>query len=138
MPDLKISGAGMAPGRLAEQKVPAVRLAEILMRSDGNNPGWVNRFMAAIVVVADVGKIHRLRNTRYLVDIAQETIQIGVIADTAFVALKVGYVDRVETHEGSPQTNIGLGQLAARQIAMLAQNLLRRSSEVNTASTASS
>ena len=102
-----------------------MRLGEILLRTDGDNPGWVNRFMAAIVVVADVGKIHRLRNTRHLVDIAQETIKIGVVADTAFVALKVGHVDRVETHEGCPQTNIGLGQLATRQIAMLAQNLFQ-------------
>jgi hypothetical protein len=47
----------MAPGRLAEQTIPAVRLAEILLRSDGDNPGWVYRFMAAIVVVADVGKL---------------------------------------------------------------------------------
>ena len=99
----------MAPGRLAEQTIPAVRLAEILMRSDGDNPGWVYRFMAAIVVVADVGKTHCFRNARYLVDIAQETIQIGVIADTAFVALKVGHVDRVETHEGkyAGSENIG-------------------------------
>jgi hypothetical protein len=136
--DLKILGAGNGARQVSGTKIAAVRFVEILLRADGDNPGWVNRFMAAVVVVADMGKTHRFRNARHLVDIAQETIQIEVIADAAFVALKVGHIDRVETHQGGPQTNIGFRQLATRQIAMLAQDLFQALQRVNTASTASS
>nr|VUD34641.1 Uncharacterised protein [Raoultella sp. NCTC 9187] len=63
--------------------------------------------MAAVVVVANMAKIDGLGNARHLIDIAQEAVQIWVIADAPLVALKVGDIHRVEAHEGGPQTNIG-------------------------------
>ena len=76
-------------------------------------------------MVANMGKIHRFRDARHLVDIAQEAIKIEIIADAAFVAFKVGHIHRVETNQGGPQTNIGLRQLVTGQEAVLAKDLFQ-------------
>ena len=36
--------------------------------------------MAAVIVVTNMRKTHRLRDTRHLVDVAQETVEIEIIA----------------------------------------------------------
>ncbi len=115
----------MAPNGLAEAKIAAVRFVKILLRADGDNPGWVDRLMATVVMVANMGKIHRFRHARHLVDIAQEAIKIEIIADAAFVAFKVGHIHRVETNQGGPQTNIGLRQLVTGQEAVLTKDLFQ-------------
>lgn len=115
----------IAPNCLAETKIAAVRFVKILLRTNGDNPGRVDGFMATVVMVADMGEVHRFRNARHLVDIAQEAIQVEVIADAAFVAFKVGHVHRIETNQGGPQANISFRQLVTRQETMLAKDLLQ-------------
>ncbi len=63
--------------------------------------------MAAVIVVTDMRKTHRLGDTRHLVDVAQETVQIEVIADAPFIAFKMGHIYRVEAYQRCPQANVG-------------------------------
>jgi hypothetical protein len=58
--------------------------------------------VVAIVVGADMTKIDRFSNARHLVDITQEPIQVQIVADTMFIALKVGDVDRIKTDQRGP------------------------------------
>lgn len=44
--------------------------------------------MATEIVVMDMFKINGFSNARNLIDIAQETIQIRVVADSVFVAFE--------------------------------------------------
>ena len=82
---------------------------EVLPRSDRNNAGRVNGFVATEVVIADVIEIDGLRNAWHLVDITQKTVQIQVVTDAVFVALEVGDINRIKTYQRGPQANIGLG-----------------------------
>lgn len=79
---------------------------EILLRAHGDDPRRVDGFVAAIIVIADMREIHRFRNPRHLVDIAQETVQVEIVADTALIAFKVGDIHRVETNQRCPQADI--------------------------------
>lgn len=81
--------------------------------------------MAAEIVGANMVKIDRLRNPRHLVDVAQETVQVQVVADAMFVALEVGDIHRIKADQRGPQADVRLRQAVARQIAMLAEDLLQ-------------
>lgn len=70
-------------------------------------------------------KIDRFGNSRHLVDVAQETIQVQIIADAVFVTLKVGDIDRIKANQRRPQADIRFRQTIARQIAVLAEDLLQ-------------
>lgn len=94
--------------------------------------------MAAIVVSADVTKIDGFGDTVHLINIAQETVEIQVIADAVLIAFKVGDIHRIEAHQRSPQADIGFCERIARQIAVLSQDLFQRSSDSKTFATASS
>ena len=65
--------------------------------------------MAAEVMITDVIEIDCFGNYRHLVDIAQETIQIQVIADAVLITLEVGHIHWIKTHQRGPQANIGFG-----------------------------
>ncbi len=123
---------------LAEALVAAVRLVQILRRPDGNDAVRVDGGVAAVVVVANVRQADRLGDARHLVDVAQETVQVQVVADAVFVALEVGDVHRIEAHQRGPQTQIGFGQPIAGQVAVLPGICSRRSSALKTPLTASS
>ena len=101
-----------------------MRFVQILPWTNGDNTRWVDGFMAAVIVGADVVKIDRFGNPRHLVDVAQETIQVHIIADAMLIAFKVGDIDRIETYQRCPQTNIGFCQSIAGEVAMLAKDLL--------------
>ncbi len=98
---------------------------QILPRPDGDNTRRVNGFVAAEIVGADMVKIDRFGNSRHLVDVAQETIQVQIIADAVFVTLKVGDIDRIKANQRRPQADIRFRQTIARQIAVLAEDLLQ-------------
>lgn len=87
----------LAPDRSTEALIATVRFVEILLRPNGNNTGRVNGFMAAVIVVTDMRKTHRLGDTLHLVDVAQETVQIEVITDAPFIAV---------TYTGSKRTSV--------------------------------
>lgn len=65
--------------------------------------------MAAEVVITDVIKIDSFGNPRHLVDIAQEAVQIQVIADAVLITFEVGDIHRIKTHQRGSQANIGFG-----------------------------
>ena len=98
---------------------------QILPRPDGDNTRRVNGFVAAEIVGADMVKIDRFGNSRHLVDVAQETIQVQIIADAVFVTLKVGDIDRIKANQRRPQADIRFRQTIARQVAVLAEDLLQ-------------
>jgi len=102
-----------------------VRFIQILPWPNGDDARWVNRLVAAEIVGADMVEVDRFGDTRHLVDIAQETIQVQIIADAVFITLKVGDVHRIKTHQRRPQADISFRQLVARQVAMLAEDLLQ-------------
>lgn len=130
--------AGRQGISLAEALVTAVRLVQILRRPDGNDAVRVDGGVAAVVVVANVRQADRLGDARHLVDVAQETVQVQVVADAVFVALEVGDVHRIEANQRGPQTQIGFGQPIAGQVAVLPRDLPVRSSALKTPLTASS
>ncbi len=68
----ELLGAITGADRSTEALIATVRFVEILLRPNGNNTGRVNGFMAAVIVVTDMRKTHRLGDTRHLVDVAQE------------------------------------------------------------------
>lgn len=65
--------------------------------------------MAAEVMITDVIEIDSFGDPRHLVDIAQEAIQIQVIADAVLITLEVGHIHWIKTHQRSLQANIGFG-----------------------------
>ena len=82
---------------------------EVLPRPNRNNAGWVNGFVATEVVIADMIEIDGFRNTRHLVDITQETVQVQIVANPVFVALEMGDIHGIKAYQRGPQANVGLG-----------------------------
>lgn len=115
-----------------------MRFIQILPRTDGDNTRRVDGLVAAEIVGANMVEVDRLRDARHLVDVAQETMQVQVVADAVLVALKVGDIDRIKANQRGPQANVRFRQAIARQVAMLAQICSVRSSDSNTFPTASS
>ena len=64
--------------------------------------------MAAEVMITDVIEIDCFGNSRHLVDITQEAIQIKVIADAVLITLEVGHIHWIKTDQRGPQVNSGL------------------------------
>ena len=98
---------------------------QVLPRADGDNTRRVDGLVAAEIVGANMVEVDRVGNTRHLVDVAQKTMQVQVVADAVLVALKVGDIDRIEANQRGPQANVRFRQAIARQVAMLAQDLLQ-------------
>ena len=65
--------------------------------------------MAAEVMITDVIEIDSFGDPRHLVDIAQKTVQIQVIADAVLITLEVGHIHGIKTDQRGPQANIGFG-----------------------------
>ncbi len=57
--------------------------------------------MATEIVVTNMVKINGFSNARYLIDIAQETVQIQVVADSVFVAFEMSHVNRIKAYRSS-------------------------------------
>ena len=65
--------------------------------------------MAAEVMITDMIEIDCFGDPRHLVDIAQKTVQIQVIADAVLITLEVGHIHWIKTDQRGPQANIGFG-----------------------------
>ena len=87
---------------------------QILPRTNGDNARWVDGLMTAEIVGANMVKIDRLRNTRHLIDVAQKTVQVQIIADAMLVALEVGDIHRIEADQRRPQADVCFGEAIAR------------------------
>ena len=65
--------------------------------------------MAAEVMITDMIEIDCFGDPRHLVDIAQKTLQIQVIADAVLITLEVGHIHWIKTNQRGPQAKIGFG-----------------------------
>lgn len=110
---------------LGETAVTPVRFVKVLPRANGDNTRRVNSLMTAEIVMANMIKINRFRDAWHLINIAQKTIQVQIIADTVFIAFEMCNVDRIKADKRCPQANIRFCQPIARQIAMLTEDLLQ-------------
>lgn len=97
----------------------------VLPRTHRDNTRRVDGLMAAEIVGADMVEIDRFSNARHLINIAQETVQVQVIADAVFITLEVGNIHWIKANQRCPQTNVCFRQAVARQVAMLAEDLLK-------------
>ncbi len=70
----ELLGAITGARKINRALIATVGFVEILLRSNGDNAGWINGFMAAVIVVADMRNTHRLRDAGHLVDVAQKTV----------------------------------------------------------------
>lgn len=70
-------------------------------------------------------KIDRFRDAWHLINIAQETIQIEIVADAMLVAFEMRDIHRIKADECCPQANISLCKPITCQIAMLTEDLLQ-------------
>src|ERR1700684_2902835 len=93
-----------------------VRMQEIEHRPDRNNSRWIDRRVALIIVVLDMGKIGCPGDTGMLIKLAGEAPEIGVIHDPPEIAFKVPGVDRVEAYQCREEPPIRLGQSVATKI----------------------
>lgn len=68
--------------------------------------------MAAEVMITDMIEIDCFGDPRHLVDIAQKTVQIQVIADAVLITLEVGHIHRIKslmkkTYNASKRSSVG-------------------------------
>ena len=65
-----------------------VRRIPVKGRADRDHPVRVDGFMTAVVVVTNVRQVYCVGDTRHLVNVAQETAQVQIVADTVAIAFK--------------------------------------------------
>jgi len=66
----------------------------------------------------DVLKVDSLSDTRSLVHVASEPVEVWVGHDALLVALEMGYVDSVEPDQCSEQAYIGKSHLGTTQVPL--------------------
>src|SRR5690606_34550083 len=87
------------PDSLATQGVAPMRLLQVQLRPKRHHAGRVDGRVALVVVALDVLEVHRFRDARPLVQLAQPAAQARVIGDAPQVALEMPVVDGVETNQ---------------------------------------
>src|SRR5262245_34777114 len=106
-------------------KPPAVvRRHEIERRAERHDAGRVHMAVAAVIVPLDVIHVHGRGDAGLLVEVAQVVAEIGIVDDAAQIAFEVAVIDRVEAHQRREQPPVGLGDLAAGEVALARQPLL--------------
>mmetsp|Transcript_12754 Transcript_12754/g.39137 ORF Transcript_12754/g.39137 Transcript_12754/m.39137 type:complete len:261 (-) Transcript_12754:471-1253(-) len=81
--------------------------------------------MGREVMSLDVLKVDSLSDTRSLVHVASEPVEVWVGHDALLVALEMGYVDSVEPDQCSEQAYIGKSHLGTTQVPRLAQGFFQ-------------
>ena len=77
--------------------------------------------MAKVVVPHDMIHVHRLGDTRPLIELARVGPKIWVVDDPVAITLEVLVVDHVEPNKRGPQAPVGFGNCVAHQITGLRQ-----------------
>ena len=98
---------------------------EILLWTFRNDASRVDGLVAAVVVMLDVGEIHRLGNPRPLINLPQPVRQIRIIGDPPQVAFEVPVIHRIETNQRGEQADVRFGQVLTGQVTVGAQQLLQ-------------
>src|SRR3954454_18222115 len=92
-----------------------MRGGEVKQGSDRDDPGWIDRTVALVIVPPDMLEIHRRGDAWQLIDVTRKGRQIRIIDDAADVALEVPDIDRVEADQRREQADVGFGQAVAQQ-----------------------
>lgn len=79
----------------------AVRLIEVLDRSEGDDAVRIDVVMRHVVMPLDVVEVHRFGDAGPLIQVAGVAGQVRVVGNAAQVALEMAMVDRVEPDEGA-------------------------------------
>jgi|TARA_R100000322_G_scaffold22153_3_gene14748 DNA-binding transcriptional regulator/RsmH inhibitor MraZ len=80
-----------------------MRGIEVEDRPGGDNARRVDRLVAAVMVLLDVGEVHRLRDARHLIKLAQIVRKVRIVGDAAEVALEVDGREMIAgTKKGGP------------------------------------
>jgi len=77
-----------------------------------------------VVVALDVVEVDGLGHAGVRVEITEVPGERRIVGDAPLVALEVADVDSVEAHERHEQPDVGLGQVGAHEVAVIAQALL--------------
>ena len=93
---------------LSREPLASVRPGEIQRWTDRNDLARVNIVMCDVVVALDVIKVHCFGDPRLLVEVAKIGVEIGIIDDTADVALEVAMIHRVEANESAEEPPVHL------------------------------
>ena len=72
----------------------------------------------------DLREINRRSHPGQLIDIAQPALQMLEVPEMREVALEVAVIDRVESHAGGEQPDVGLGQSVAHHEALGSEPLV--------------
>jgi len=75
-----------------------MRQREVKPRSFRHDAGGIDMGMAGIIMALDMIQVHRLADARHLAQVAQIIGKVGIIDNTAQIALKVAVVNRIEAH----------------------------------------
>ena len=98
---------------------------QIQYRASRHNARRVQMAVTAVVMGLDVIQADRAGHARHLVQLQHVVPQIRIINQTAQIALEMDNIDRIKANQGSEQAPVGLGQLRASQVALLAQASLQ-------------
>lgn len=80
--------------------------------------------MRLIVMMLDMLHVHCLRNLGHLINPPSPLQNVGVILlNSLDVALEVSMVNRVESHNGRPEAEIGLGQGVSNKVIGLGKDV---------------
>ena len=74
--------------------------------------------MAPVIMLLDVLKVHRVRDSGLLVKVAQIIRQIGKVVNTVAIALEVPDIDGIESQERGEKTPVRFRNLITHKIAL--------------------
>jgi hypothetical protein len=98
------------------EPLASVWAGNVQRRTDRNNAGRVDIVVRDVVVPLDVIKVYCLGDPGLLVKISHISVEIGIVNDTADVALEVAVIDRVEANEGAEEPPICFYDAIAEEI----------------------
>src|SRR5262249_3912689 len=108
----------------AGQTLASMLCGEVEHGTERNDPGWIDRAVALVIVPPDMLEIHRLGDAGPLIDVARKGGQIRIVAQPPDVALEVPDIDRVEADQCREQADIGFGQAVSEQEAPIGKAML--------------
>ena len=111
-----------------------MRPVEIERRTNGHDAGRVDGLVAPVIVFLDVSQVHRVGNTRGLIEITQIGRQVAVVVDTADIAFEVADINGIETYERRKEPPVGFGLAIAEKVTALAKALIEAGAKIDVAS----
>ncbi len=95
-----------------------VRRHEVELRAERDDAGRIHVALAAVIMPLDVIHVDGRGDAGLLIKIAQIVREVRIVDDTPQVALEMAVVDGIEAYERREQPQVGLGDRAARKVAL--------------------